>query len=124
MKNRLTAALAAVVVATGAAASLATASPQHSAGNVVHISAVANGLKYSTKVLHAKAGMVTIDFTNLSQLHHNVRLEIGEKEYGGTKTIGHGSTTVTVKLAKGTYHYYCSVPGHEDAGMSGHLVVS
>jgi plastocyanin len=68
--------------------------------------------------------MVTIAFTNLSSLHHNVRLEIGEKEFGGTKTIGHGSTTVTVKLSKGTYHYYCSVPGHEDAGMSGHLIVS
>lgn len=124
MKNRLTAALAAGIVATGAAAALAAASPQHTAGNVVHISAVANGLAYNTKVLHTKAGMVTIDFTNLSQLHHNVRLEIGEKEFGGTKTIGHGSTTVTVKLSKGTYHYYCSVPGHEGAGMSGHVIVS
>ena len=101
MKNRLTAALAACVVAAGAAASFAAASPQHPAGNVVRISAVSSGLAYNTKVLHAKAGMVTIAFTNLSPLHHNVRLEIGEKEYGGTKTIGHGSTTVTVKLSKG-----------------------
>ena len=124
MKNRLTAALAACVVAAGGAASLAAAAPQHPAGNVARISAVANGLAYSTKVMHAKAGTITIVFTNLSQLRHNVRLEIGEKEFGGTKTIGHGSTTVTVKLSKGTYHYYCSVPGHEDAGMSGHLIVS
>jgi len=53
-----------------------------------------------------------------------VRLEIGEKEYGGTRTIGHGVTQVTVHLAKGVYHFYCSVPGHEDAGMSGKLTVS
>jgi plastocyanin len=124
MKNRLTAALAAVVVAAGGAASLAAAAPQQHAGNVVHLSAVANGLAYDAKVLHAKAGMVTIDFTNRSHLRHNVRLEVGETEFGGTKTIRHGSTTVTVKLAKGTYHFYCSVPGHEDAGMSGQLIVS
>ena len=124
MKNRLTAALAAGLVAAGATASLGVAAPQQRAGNVVHLSAVANGLAYNTKVLHAKAGMVTIDFTNRSQLRHNVRLEVGEKEFGGTKTIGHGSTAVTVKLAKGTYHFYCSVPGHEDAGMSGQLIVS
>ena len=125
MKNRLTAALAAGVVVAGGAASLAAAAaPQQHAGNVVHLSAVANGLAYDAKVLHAKAGMVTIDFTNRSQLRHNVRLEVGEKEFGGTKTIGHGSTTVTVKLAKGTYNFYCSVPGHEDAGMSGQLIVS
>jgi plastocyanin len=124
MNNRLTAVFAAGVIATGGAASLAAAAPQHPASNVVHLSAVANGLAYNTKVLHAKAGMVTIDFTNLSHLRHNVRLEVGEKEFGGTKTIAHGSTTVTVKLAKGTYHFYCSVPGHEDAGMSGQLIVS
>ena len=34
------------------------------------------------------------------------------------------TTTVVVNLKKGTYHFYCSVPGHEDAGMAGTLIVS
>ena len=124
MKIRLLSLLGAALAATAIAVPLAAAAPQRSAASVVRISAEASGLRYSTKVLHAKAGTITIDFTNLSPLRHNVRIELGEKELGGTKTIGHGSTTATVTLKKGTYHFYCSVPGHEDAGMSGQLIVS
>ena len=35
---------------------------------------------------------------------------------GGTKTL-------TMTLAPGTYTYYCSVPGHRQAGMQGTLTV-
>jgi plastocyanin len=109
---------------TGGAVSSASAASAHSTANVVHLSALATGLKYDKKVVTAKAGKVTIDFTNLSMLQHNVRLEVGETEFGGTKTIGHGSTSVVVTLKKGVYHFYCSVPGHEDAGMTGTLKVT
>lgn len=121
MRNVLAAATAAMLIGGAVAAPLALAAPN---ANVVRISALASGLKYNTKALTAKAGTVTLRFTNLSHLRHNVRLEIGEKEYGGTKTIGHGATQVTLTLKKGKYHYYCSVPGHEDAGMSGYLTVT
>lgn len=121
MKNAIAAVAAATLAGGAVGAQLALAAPN---ANVVRVSAVASGLKYNAKVLHAKAGAVTLRFTNLSGLRHNVKLEIGEKEYGGTRTIGHGSTHVTVRLAKGVYHFYCSVPGHEDAGMSGTLYVS
>ena len=33
-----------------------------------------------------------------------------------------GSLTVTLK--QGSYDFVCDVPGHEDAGMKGKLVVS
>jgi plastocyanin len=32
-------------------------------------------------------------------------------------------STVTVTLKKGTYEYYCPVPGHKEAGMKGTLTV-
>jgi len=124
MKKHLVAVAAAGALAASVAAPLAVAAPHRTTADVVHIAAVANGLAYNKKTLHATAGKVRIVFTNHSHIRHNVRLEIGEKEYGGTKTIGHGTTRVTVTLAKGKYHFYCSVPGHEDAGMSGHLYVS
>jgi plastocyanin len=120
VRNAIAAVTAATLVSGAVAAPLALAARNT---NVVRVSAVASGLEYNTKVLKAKAGAVTIRFTNLSQLRHNVRLEIGEKEFGGSKTIGHGSTQVTLHLAKGVYHFYCSVPGHEDAGMSGKLII-
>ena len=121
MRNVIAAATAAMLIGGAVAAPLALAAPSTT---VVRVSALASGLKYNTKTLKAKAGSVTIVFTNLSHLRHNVRLEIGEKEYGGTKTVAHGTTRVTLRLKKGTYHFYCSVPGHEDAGMSGTLTVS
>lgn len=119
-----------VPIALLAASAIAVAAPARSLANnhaqmsVVHLTAVKSGLAYNTKTAAAKAGRVKLVFTNLSPLHHNVRLEQGEKEFGGTKTIATGSTSVIVTLKKGRYHFYCSVPGHEDAGMSGYLTVS
>jgi uncharacterized cupredoxin-like copper-binding protein len=114
----------ALVAVAGAVAPFAGAAPARPAANTVTIGASPTGLKYMQKVVHARAGKVTLVFRNPSMLSHDVRLEIGEKEYGGTKKIAHGTTTVVVDLKKGTYHFYCSVPGHEDAGMSGTLIVS
>jgi plastocyanin len=116
--------MAVLCVAVGVllVAPLALAAP--SGANVVRLTAEKAGLTYNTKVVRAHAGRIRLVFTNLSPLKHNVRLEIGEKEYGGTKTIGTGTTTAYVTLKAGKYHFYCSVPGHEDAGMSGYLMVS
>jgi plastocyanin len=112
------AAIATAVVIAGPAAA------QPSSTSIVKISALASGLKYNTTVLHAKAGKIKIVFTNRSTLQHNVRIESGETELGGTKKITKGMTTAYVTLKKGTYNFYCSVPGHEDAGMHGKLIVS
>ena len=119
-------ALLAVVLAGALLAlpAVGSAAGTTSTTSVVKLTALASGLKYNTKVLHAHAGRIKLVFTNLSTLHHNVRLEIGETEFGGTKTIGKGSTSTVVTLKKGTYNFYCSVPGHEDAGMHGNLIVS
>jgi uncharacterized cupredoxin-like copper-binding protein len=42
---------------------------------------------------------------------------------GKTKTITGGQTSVSVDLTPGTYTFFCSVPGHEQAGMKGTLTV-
>jgi uncharacterized cupredoxin-like copper-binding protein len=42
---------------------------------------------------------------------------------GATPTFQGGSKTLTVSLTPGTYKFYCSVPGHRQAGMEGTLVV-
>ena len=114
----LTAFVTAVVVA-GPAGARTSATP-----SVVKVSALASGLAYNTNVLHAHPGKITLVFTNRSTLDHNVRIESGEHELGGTKVIGKGKTVAHVSLEKGTYNFYCSVPGHEDAGMKGKLIVS
>ncbi|MEA2156325.1 MAG: hypothetical protein QOE11_2465 [Solirubrobacteraceae bacterium] len=78
---------------------------------------------YDKKSLTAKAGSVTIDFTNDSQVPHNVTIEQGETEAGATDTIQGSKTSKTVTLKAGKYKFYCSVDGHEAGGMTGTLTV-
>jgi plastocyanin len=122
MRSKLVFAAAAVAATLGLVGG-AAAAQSSTKPSVVKISALASGLKYNKSVLHAHPGRVKIVFTNLSMLSHNVRIESGERELGGTKTIGKGHTATIVTLKKGRYNFYCSVPGHEDAGMRGTLIV-
>lgn len=81
-------------------------------------------LSYDTTKLAAKAGKVTITMANSSPLEHNVTIAEGSKVLGSTPTFAGGSKTVTVTLKPGKYKFYCSVPGHQQAGMEGTLTVS
>jgi plastocyanin len=81
-------------------------------------------LAYNTKQLSAKAGTVTITMANMSPLEHNVTVAEGSKVLGATPTFKGASMTLTLKLKPGKYTFYCSVPGHRQAGMEGTLNVS
>ncbi len=81
-------------------------------------------LAYSTTSLSAGSSHVTIDFTNRSPLDHNVTVANAQgKVVGSTPTFTGGTRTLTLDLPPGTYTFYCSVPGHEMAGMKGTLTV-
>jgi uncharacterized cupredoxin-like copper-binding protein len=84
----------------------------------------AGQLSYDTKLLSAKAGAVTITMANMSPLEHNVTIEQGGKVLGATPTFAGGTRTLTLNLKPGRYVFYCSVPGHRQAGMEGTLNVS
>ena len=81
-------------------------------------------LAYSTKTLAAKAGRVTITMTNMSPLEHNITIAQGTSVLGATPTFAGGSKALSLILKPGTYTFYCSVPGHRQAGMEGTLTVS
>jgi plastocyanin len=80
-------------------------------------------LAYNTKMLSTKAGAVTISMTNMSPIEHNVTIAEGSKVLGATPTFTGGTKSVTLNLKPGKYTFYCSVPGHRQAGMEGTLVV-
>lgn len=94
-------------------------------GSTVAIEANPEGqLAFTEKELTAKAGKVTVDFTNQSSLPHNVAIESENGEQlGETEVIAGGSDSTVVDLPKGTYTFYCTIPGHREAGMEGKLVV-
>ncbi len=81
-------------------------------------------LLYVQKSLHAKAGTVTIDFTNRSSIPHDVAVARGGGALGTSSVIMGSKTAVTLTLTKGTYTYYCTVDGHRMAGMQGTLTIS
>jgi plastocyanin len=92
---------------------------------VVALQANPSGLlSYNTKQVSAKAGSVTINFTNTSPLEHNVTIAEGSKVLGATPTFTGGSRTLTLTLKPGTYTFYCTVPGHRQSGMEGTLSVT
>ena len=81
-------------------------------------------MKFSATTLLASSSHVTIDFTNKSPLTHNVTIaNAAGKVLGATPTFTGGTKTLSLNLPPGTYTFYCSVPGHEAAGMKGTLTV-
>jgi uncharacterized cupredoxin-like copper-binding protein len=92
-------------------------------GSSVKLSAPASGaLQFNTKSINAKAGKVTINFSNPSQIPHAVEVE-GNGVEKKTTTVTNGNATLTVDLKKGKYEFYCPVDGHRAAGMEGTLTV-
>lgn len=94
------------------------------AGETLELAADPTGaLAYDASSLDAKAGTVSINFTNDSSTPHDVVIEQGDQEIARTSIISESSETVTFDAKQGEYTFYCSVPGHEAAGMVGTLDV-
>lgn len=88
------------------------------------IEAAPSGLVYTSDTATAKAGKVTVDFTNPQALTHDVAIEdAGGKTVGKTELVSESSSSAVVDLKPGAYTFYCTVPGHREAGMEGTLTV-
>jgi plastocyanin len=86
--------------------------------------AASSGLAYSSDTATSKAGKVTINFTNPQPLTHDVAIEDSAGEtIGKTELVAEGSDSEVVDLKPGKYTFYCTVPGHREAGMEGTLTV-
>ncbi|HEX4719523.1 MAG TPA: plastocyanin/azurin family copper-binding protein [Thermoleophilaceae bacterium] len=91
-------------------------------GQTLSLQADKAQLKFNTTKLSAKSGKVTIVMTNPSPLQHDIAIKGGVSAKGPVVGQG-GKSTVTVTLKPGKYTFYCSVDGHEAAGMNGELDV-
>lgn len=94
-------------------------------GAVVDFEADPGGsLAYTSDSASSEAGDVTVNFTNPQPLSHDVAIEDSSgKTIAKTEIIAEGSDSTTAKLKPGEYTFYCSVPGHREAGMEGTLTV-
>lgn len=94
-------------------------------GATVKFEADPNGqLSYTTKSVAAKAGKATIELHNPQSLPHDVAIEDSSgKTIGKTEVITESTDTAVVDLKPGKYTFFCTVPGHRQAGMEGTLTV-
>lgn len=91
----------------------------------LRVAADRTALKYNKKLLVAKAGRVTIVMTNPSFLRHDVAIKVGRRVIVKGRVVGKGGVSrASAVLKRGTYRFFCSVPGHEAAGMWGTLRVT
>jgi plastocyanin len=92
--------------------------------SALEIETASSGLAFASKSATAKAGKVTVDFTNGQPIPHDVAIEsAGGEVIGQTETTAEGSDSTEVELEPGTYTFFCTVPGHREAGMEGTLTV-
>ena len=96
-----------------------------SGGQVVEIDVAGSGLAYDTTAATATAGHVVIKSMNPQSTGHDIAIKgNGVDETGDIVQDGGVSTIDIADLKAGTDTFYCSVPGHEAAGMKGTLTVS
>jgi plastocyanin len=109
----------------GGAAKEESSNAGNSSSSTLKFEADPNGeLAYTSDTETANAGKVTIDFHNPQALDHNVALENSKgEEIARTEAVADGSETTAADLKPGTYHYFCTIPGHREAGMEGTLTV-
>jgi plastocyanin len=83
------------------------------------------GLSYSPDGLTAKPGNVTITYDNPSPVPHSIAVATANGNVlGEVQPFTAGKQSVDLSnLAPGKYVFYCTVPGHREAGMQGNLTV-
>jgi plastocyanin len=92
-------------------------------GGTLQLAADPSEIAFDKTSLTSKPGKVTIDFTNPAPIEHDVAIEKDGKVIAKSELITQSKTSVSAKLAPGTYTFLCTVPGHAEAGMEGTLVV-
>jgi uncharacterized cupredoxin-like copper-binding protein len=72
-----------------------------------------------------KPGSYTFDLSNDGKIPHDLTIDGPGVSKAHTPVINGGQhATLKVKLAAGAYDFYCSVPGHKQAGMDVKVKVS
>lgn len=84
------------------------------------------GLIFQPDGLTAQPGNVTITYDNPSPVPHSIAVATANGNVlGEVQPFTDGKQSVDLSnLAPGKYIFYCTVPGHREAGMEGNLTVT
>jgi plastocyanin len=110
---------------TTAAASSTPADTSGGSGETVDVTADPSGqLAWTETKIDAKAGAATVELVNDSDTTHDLVVEDSSgNKVGEAEDVANGKSSFDADLKPGSYTYYCSLPGHREAGMEGTLTV-
>ncbi|MER3396602.1 MAG: hypothetical protein C4318_03870 [Acidimicrobiia bacterium] len=91
-------------------------------GSGSSITVEATEFAFKPKEISTSAGTKTIVLSNKGSIEHD--LTIDSLNVHLPHASPNSTQTTTVDLKPGKYEFYCSVPGHKEAGMIGTLTVS
>jgi uncharacterized cupredoxin-like copper-binding protein len=80
-------------------------------------------LKFLASSASGSAGKVTLHMNNKSSVPHDIAIRGNGVSSVGQVVSNGGTSTVSESLKPGSYTFYCSVDGHEAAGMKGTLTI-
>ncbi len=81
-------------------------------------------LTYTFDEAVSPPGNTNFVFENPQAVAHDVAIETaGGRQLGKTEVVKEGSGWVRLSMKAGKYVFYCTVPGHREAGMEGTLTV-
>ena len=130
-----------VAACSGAAPTSATATASTAgaaAGGASTVALKLEDIKFDTTALSATKGQaLTVNLTNTGALDHDFTMEkldgaatidgkdakaTGQAVHAALKPKATGKLVITPSAA-GTFTFFCTVPGHREAGMQGRLTV-
>lgn len=113
---------AGALAAAGAAAQ--SEEPAVAENGVIEIPADPSGaLAFTFPKAEAEAGELELVMPNESPVEHNIAVQSGGVDEVG-EVVGTGEeSVVSASFDSGEYEYVCTVPGHEEGGMTGTLTV-
>jgi plastocyanin len=81
-------------------------------------------LKFSPETVRVKAGTpVQLTAANKGLIEHNWVVEVGDETFQLDARPGQTASKTFTPTTPGTYTVVCTIPGHEQAGMKGTLIV-
>ena len=84
---------------------------------------VAEDLAFVEAPEQVDAGDVTIILRNDGALHHDIAFDGVNGSNPVSGSAPGATTSARLRLPPGAYVYFCTVPGHREAGMAGELLV-
>lgn len=92
------------------------------AGGTADVTVEASEFKFDPAALDLASGSTTtVELVNMGTVEHDFTID--ELDVKILATVGETVTGTVGPVESGTYEFYCSVPGHREAGMAGELTV-